>query len=169
MQREQVAGHEPCANHGPCGHRKARHAPCEALGPPRAATRRQREKERRNPDRQARREREVTRQQRIRIRARTDRQNQKRRKRGLGHVELAHPLQVTQRPATLGDQQGHAREIAGDQYQIRDAARHLRAGALRDREARALQRRHIVHAVPDHRHVAALSAQRLDDRLLPLG
>ena len=55
------------------------------------------------------------------------------------------------------------------EHEIGDRARHLRARALRDREPRLLERGHVVHAVADHRHVAPVGGERLDDRALALG
>ena len=54
--------------------------------------------------------------------------------------------------ATIG---GHGREVARDEHEVGDAARHLRAAALRDRQPGRLQRRDVVDAVADHRDVAA--------------
>ena len=50
---------------------------------------------------------------------------------------------------------GTGGEVAVDEDDVGDRLRHLRAGPLGDREARRLQRRHVVDAVADHRHVAA--------------
>ena len=63
---------------------------------------------------------------------------------------------------------GNGGEVAVDEHDVGDRLRHLRARALRDREARRLQRRHVVDAVADHRHVAAAPPERLDDAPLAL-
>ena len=60
-------------------------------------------------------------------------------------------------------------EVAADEHEVGDAPGHLRARSPGDREPRRLQRRDVVDAVADHRHVAARVAQRLDDAPLALG
>ena len=62
-------------------------------------------------------------------------------------------LRSTLRPSAT--QRRNAREVAAHEHEVGDAARHLRAAALRDREPRRLERRHVVDAVADHRDVAA--------------
>ena len=82
--------------------------------------------------------------------------------------ELRHPLDVAKDPAALGDHRRDRREVAVDEHDVGDGLGHLRARALRDREARRLQRRDVVDPVPDHRHVAPVAAERLDDAPLSL-
>ena len=130
--------------------------------------RREREEEGRDADRERADEREVTRQQRVVDRGDPDRDDHERREHRLGDEELRHPLDVAEDPATLGDHRRDRREVAVDEHDVGDGLRHLRARALRDREARRLQRGHVVDAVADHRHVAPVAAQRLDDAALPL-
>jgi hypothetical protein len=60
----------------------------------------------------------------------------------------------------------HRREVAPDEHEVGDALGDLRPAALRDRQPRGLQRRHVVDAVADHRDVTAGIAQRLDDAAL---
>ena len=88
--------------------------------------------------------------------------------RRLRDEELRDALEVAQHLAALGDERRHAREVAADEHEVGDGARHLRAVALRDREPRRLQRGHVVHAVADHRDVAAVGGERFDDALLVL-
>ena len=64
---------------------------------------------------------------------------------------------------------GNGGEVAVDEHHVGDRLRHLRAGALGDREPRCLQGRHVVDSVADHRDVAPLPAQRLDDPALAVG
>ena len=98
-----------------------------------------------------------------------DRQDQEGGERRLRDEQLGHPLEVAEHLAALGDHRRHSCEIAANEHDVGDALRHLRAGALRDREPRLLQRGYVVDAVADHRHVVARLGQRLDDPLLPLG
>jgi hypothetical protein len=60
-------------------------------------------------------------------------------------------------------------EVALDEDDVGDRPRHLRARALADRETRRLQRRHVVHTVTDHGHVAPLTAERLHHPPLVVG
>ena len=64
---------------------------------------------------------------------------------------------------------GTTREVVADEHEVGDRARHLRAGALGDRQARLLQRGDVVDAVADHRDVATGVGQRGHDRALALG
>ena len=111
----------------------------------------------------------MPRQQRIGGRGGPDRHDQERGEHRLGDEQLRHPLNVAQHLAALGDHRRHRGEVAADQHDVGDAAGHLHAAALRDREPRGLQRRHVVDAVADHRHVAPAVAQRLDDARLSSG
>src|ERR1035437_9917550 len=110
----------------------------------------------------------MTRQQRIRLGAHADRENQEGRKRGLRQIELRDSLQVAKRLATLDYEERYRVEVAGDKHEVRDAARHLRAAALCDCQPRALQRRYVVDAIAEHRHVAALVGERPHECLLAL-
>ena len=85
-----------------------------------------------------------------------------------GDEELRHPLDVAEDPAALGDHRRDRGKVAVDEHDVGDGLGHLRSRALRDREARRLQRRDVVDAIPDHRHVTAVTAQRLDDPPLSL-
>ena len=60
-------------------------------------------------------------------------------------------------------------ELAGDEHEVGDRARHLRARALRDRQPRLLERRHVVDAVAEHADVLAALGQHPDDARLVLG
>jgi hypothetical protein len=111
----------------------------------------------------------MARQQRVGAGAGADREDQERSEGRLGDVQLRHALQVAQRAPAFGDELRHGGEVAGDQHQVGHAARHLRAAALGDRQARALHRGHVVDAIADHRHVAPLLGERLHDRPLALG
>ena len=110
----------------------------------------------------------MPRQERIRLRRQADREHEERRERRLRDEELRDALEVAQHLAALGDERRHAREVAADEHEVGHGARHLRAGALRDRESRRLERGHVVDAVADHRDVAAVGGERLDDALLAL-
>ena len=111
----------------------------------------------------------MTRQERIGLRRQPDREDQEHRERRLGDEELCDALEVPQHLASLGDERRNAPELAAHEHEIRDRTRHLRSGALRDREPRRLQGRHVVHAVADHRDVAAVRGQRLDHAPLVFG
>ena len=86
----------------------------------------------------------------------------------LGHEQLRDALDVAQDLAALGHHPGHDGEVVADEHEVGDRARHLRPRALRDREARLLERGHVVDPVADHRHVAAGVGERVDDRALAL-
>ena len=74
---------------------------------------------------------------------------------GLGDEQPGHPLDVAQDLAPFGDHPGHDAEVVADEHEVGDRARHLRPGALGDRQARLLERGHVVDSVADHRDVAA--------------
>ena len=87
---------------------------------------------------------------------------------GLGQVEAAEAVDVAGDPPALADRLRQARELVLEQDDVGDALGHLGAGAHRHRHPRLLQRRHVVDAVADHRHVAAGGDQGGDQRLLLL-
>ena len=96
-------------------------------------------------------------------------QDQERRERRLGHVQLAPPAAGCAAPA------GPRRPAPGRRRSRRGRARGrrpLRAICV-PAPARSpggrLQRRHVVDAVADHRHVAARAGERLHDAALALG
>ena len=163
VHRDQVRGRHAEAGRDARGHREPADLPQEALGAPRAVARGEREEERRDPDRQRADDREVPWQQRVLDRRDPDRHDQEGGKHGLRDEELGHALDVPEDPAALGDHAGNRGEVAVDEHDVGDRRGHLRARALRDREARRLQRRHIVDAVSHHRHVTAAAQKRLDD------
>ena len=84
----------------------------------------------------------------------------------LGHEELRDALDVSQDLAALGDHPRDDPEVVPHEHEVGDRARHLRPRALRDGEARLLERRDVVDAVADHRHVAPGVGQRVHDRPL---
>ena len=60
-------------------------------------------------------------------------------------------------------------QVVVQQHQVRRLARNLRpALAHRHAHVRRLQRRRVVHAVPNHAHHVAPALQRLHDRQLVL-
>ena len=170
VERDQVASSStPSPAATPAGTAKRADLAQEAVRAPRPVARREREEEGRDADRERADDREVARQQRVLGRRDPDRDDQERGEDRLRDEELRHPLDVAEDPPALGDHRRDRREVAVDEHDVGDGLRHLRARALRDREARRLQRGHVVDAVADHRHVAAAAAQRLDDAALALG
>ena len=85
---------------------------------------------------------------------------------GLGDEQPCDSLDVAQDLAPLGDHARHDAEVVANEHEVGDRARHLRARALGDREARLLQRRHVVDPVADHRNVATGAGEGLDDGAL---
>ena len=78
-------------------------------------------------------------------------------------------LDVAQDLAALVDHPRHLAELAADQHEVGDRARHLRPAALRDREPRLLERRHVVDAVAEHADVLAALREHAHDARLVLG
>ena len=76
-------------------------------------------------------------------------------------------LRAIRRPCA--DRLRQPRELVFEQDDVGDAFGHLRPRAHRHRHPRPLQRRHVVDAVADHRHVAPGGDQRPDQRFLLLG
>ena len=98
----------------------------------------------------------MARQQRVGDRRQPDREDQNDRERPTWS------RRASRRAAGCGRRAGPRATIGGTaaksplhEHDVGDAARHLRAAALRDREAGRLQRGHVVDAVADHRDVAA--------------
>ena len=89
-----------------------------------------------------------------------DEQDQGRRVDRLGQVEAAEAVDVAGDPPALADRLGQPRELVFEQDDVGDALGHLGARAHRHRHPRPLQRRHVVDAVADHRHVAPGVDQR---------
>ena len=171
-QIEHVQGEEVARKHAQSGGRargdgEAGHVAQETRRAEPPAARRNRKEEARNPDRQGSRQCQLSRQQGVGDGGQPDREDQEGGERGLGYEELCHPLQVAQNLASLLDHRGHCSEVAPHQDEIRNAARHLRAGPLRDRQASRLECRDVVDAVADHRHVAPGIAQGFDDTPFP--
>ncbi len=166
---EEVAGEHAEPGGGPGGDGEAADVAQEARAGKPARARGEREEEAGDPDRERGGERQVAREERVRERGQPDREDEEGRERRLGHEELGHALEVPQDLPPLPHHRRHRGELSADEHEVGDALGDLRARPLGDREPRRLQRRDVVDAVPDHRHVAARGRERLDDALLPLG
>ena len=99
---------------------------------------------------------EVAREQRVGGGRRADREDQERRE---GADLLTYSFATRWRLRRIwrpsATMRGHRAEVAAHEHEVGHALGHLRAAALRDRQPRRLERRHVVDAVADHRHVAA--------------
>ena len=129
---------------------------------------RQREDERRDPDRQQRRHGELPRQEgegEVEDRRQED---QKAGVDGLRQVQTSEAVDVARDPPALADGARQHRELVAQQDDVGDALRDLAAGAHRDRELGLLEGGDVVDAVTDHRREAPALAEGADERLLLL-
>ena len=78
---------------------------------------------------------------------------------GLRQVEPRQPVDVARDPPSLADGPRQHRELVLEQHDVGDALADLAARAHRDGEPGALERRHVVDAVADHRRRAAALGQ----------
>ena len=159
----EIAREDAEAGRRACREREARELAQEAVRGVRAAARRERQEEAGNADRQRSGERELARKQWVGRGRQPDRQDEEAGERRLRHEQLRDALDVPQDLPALGDHRRHRGEVVLDEHDVRHGARHLGAGALRDREVRRLERRHVVDAVAHHRDVRAGGAKLLDE------
>ena len=152
----------------PAGNANAASALQQPPAVERSLARREREHERRDPDRQQRGDGELARQEREGEVEDRREQDQEAGVDRLGQVEAAEPVDVAGDPPALGDRARQHRELVAQQDDVGDALGDLAARAHRDREPRLLQRRHVVDAVADHRREPAAVGERADQRLLLL-
>ncbi len=169
VAREQVAGDDTDPDRQAGGNREACDRLEVAVGPPRPRARREREHEGGDADRHRGGDRELPREQREDPGRDRDRPADRGGEHGLGDEQPRDPLDVSQDLATFADHPGHDAEVVADEHEIGDRARHLRSGALGDRQPCLLERRDVVDPVAEHRHVAPGVGERGDDRALALG
>ena len=162
VERKQVARQDAEARGRPGRQREAGKLAQEAVRAVAAGAGSEGEEEAGNADRERRSKRQLPGEQRVRGRGQSDREDEEGGEGGLGDEELRHALNVAKDLAPFGDHGGHGRELAADEHDVGNAASHLRAGALGDRKPGRLERRDVVDAVADHRHVVAVVTQRLD-------
>ncbi len=152
----------------PAGTEKRATSRRKPIRPPRALARSEREEERRYAHGERADHGEMARQEGVLGRRQADRDDQERSKDRLGDEQLRHPLDVAKDAPAFRHHPRHRREVAAHQHDVGDRLRHVGARALCERQSRRLERRHVVDAVTDHRHVPAARGERLDEAALVL-